>query len=87
VDRDDLVATMPLSLSDTEPAIVQGAAAPICPRDRDRFLQAVAAELGKYPPERIGLGLVYQIANQCSDGGRPPGRRAHIANNESLRRP
>lgn len=38
------------------------AAAPICLRDRDAYLKFVAAELPNYPPERIGPGLVHQIA-------------------------
>jgi hypothetical protein len=51
-----------VSLSDDEMQAVMELAAPVCPYDRGRFLQSIADELSRYPPERRGPGLVRQIA-------------------------
>jgi hypothetical protein len=51
---------MPLSLSDAEYSVVQAAAAPIHPNQRDAFLKALAEELGKHPI--VGPGLVHRLA-------------------------
>ncbi len=50
---------MPLVLSDSELAAVMEAARPIPPRDRDAFLQDVAAELSRYP--ELGPGIVGRV--------------------------
>jgi hypothetical protein len=63
--RNSVEQTMPLNLSDEELRAIMNAAAPLHPIDRPAFLQAVASALGAYPPERVGPGLVAQVAKEC----------------------
>jgi hypothetical protein len=51
---------MPLAIPDDLFALVQQAAAPIAPAERDRFLAELAAELERHPV--IGPGLVHRAA-------------------------
>ena len=48
----------PIRLSDDELAAVMNAARPLAPRDRDRFLQAVAQAISELP--EIGPGSVHR---------------------------
>jgi hypothetical protein len=51
--------SQPIHLSDDELQAVMNAARPLAPRDRDRFLQAVAQAIAALP-ER-GPGAVYRV--------------------------
>jgi hypothetical protein len=51
---------MPLPIPDHLFAAMERAAAPINPNERPRFLEAMAAELGKEP--MLGEGVVYRCA-------------------------
>ena len=48
----------PISLTDSELTAVMDAARPLHPRDRDRFLKAVAQAIAELP--EIGRGSVYR---------------------------
>ena len=48
-----------ISLSDPELAAIMDAAKPIPARDRDAFLQAVTAELQRYP--EVGIGIIHRV--------------------------
>jgi hypothetical protein len=48
----------PIHLSDSELTAVMNAARPLAPRDRDRFLQDIAAELAALPV--LGDGAVHR---------------------------
>jgi predicted DNA-binding transcriptional regulator YafY len=48
----------PISLTDSELTAVMDAARPLQPRDRDRFLRAVAQAIAELP--EIGPGSVYR---------------------------
>ena len=50
-----------LTLSDAELQIIFDLARPLELGQRDAFLQAVARELVKYPPEALGPGLIARI--------------------------
>jgi len=54
---------MPLSLSDSELAVIVEAASPLAPDRRAEFLQTVAAELGKH--RELGEGLVARVARDA----------------------
>jgi hypothetical protein len=54
---------MPISLSDDELAIILSAAQPLAPQDRSRFLQDVAAELGRY--QEVGPGIVSRVTREA----------------------
>ena len=49
----------PLSLSDSELSAIVEAARPLAPRDRTKFVEAVAVELSRYP--EIGPGIVGRV--------------------------
>lgn len=66
-----------MSLSDRELSLIMDAARPVPLRDREAFLEAVAAELRGYPPERVGEGLVYQVTRRVQrEMTRPRWRQA-----------
>jgi hypothetical protein len=48
----------PISLSDSELAAIMDACRPLQPRDRDRFLKDIAAELAALP--MLGDGVVHR---------------------------
>ena len=64
---------MPLSLSDAEYAVIQAAAAPIHPSQRDAFFEAVAKELKRHPV--IGPGLVHRCAAELQKSFNVVGHR------------
>jgi hypothetical protein len=51
-----------LRLTDAELEVVFNAARPLHPRDRDRFLQAIASELAKLPT--LGDGVVHHVCTE-----------------------
>jgi hypothetical protein len=54
---------VPLSLSDDELDAVMNLAAPLPPQNRNRFLEAIAAELQARGAE-VGPGAVHRIARE-----------------------
>jgi hypothetical protein len=52
---------MPLALSDEQFAAIRTAAEAVPHRERDDFLQKVAAGLGELAPDAIGLGTINTV--------------------------
>jgi hypothetical protein len=67
----------PLSLSDQELDVVYDLSRPLDPLSRTRFLEAIAAELGRYRPEQIGVGLIARIARNLQHGFVSPPSQLH----------
>jgi hypothetical protein len=73
--------SLPVALSGADLESVMTAAAPIQPQDRDGFLQAICAELAKYP--EVGPGLILRVIRQTQrEYFDPPDLRGSVSKHD-----
>jgi hypothetical protein len=71
-------AALGLSLSDSELSAIVEASRPLAPRDRAKFVEAVAVELSRFP--EIGPGIVGRVVRDLQKQHlSPPRSFAHLA--------